>query len=322
MFKHALAVLCGAATLAFHGAATAQTYPTKPIKLIVGYAPGGFTDVAARLIASSLQGKLGQPVVVENRAGATGTIGADAVAKAAPDGYTLLLAHSNSNAVAPALFPKLPYNVDKDFTPIVRIATTPLLLVVNPQLPAKDVKSFIALAKQKGDLKFASSGNGSSQHIAAEQFRRVTGVEMIHVPYKGSSQALNDLLAGNVDLNFDSPPPTLQFIRAGKLRALAITSSTRSPLLPEVPTMAEAGVPGFEFTQWFGIVGPANLPAPIVQRLNTEINAILKNAEVRKKLADLGADPIGGTPEEFADVIRKDTVRMAKVIKDSNIKLD
>lgn len=322
MIKHALAALCGAATLAFHGAALAQAYPTRPIKLIVGYAPGGFTDVAARLIANALQGRLGQPVVVENRAGATGTIGADAVAKAAPDGYTLLLAHSNSNAVAPALFAKLPYDVNKDFTPIVRIATTPLLLVVNPQLPAKDVKGFIALAKQKGDLKFASSGNGSSQHIAAEQFRRATGIEMIHVPYKGSSQALNDLLSGNVDLNFDSPPPTLQFIRAGKLRALAITSSARSPLLPDVPTMAEAGVPGFEFAQWFGIVGPANLPAPIVQRLNTEINAILKNAEVRKKLADLGAAPVGGTPEEFSDVIRKDTVRMAKVIKDANIKLD
>lgn len=322
MIKPLIFALCCTLGLASHGTAAADTYPSKPIRLIVGYAPGGFTDVAARLVANSLQAKLGQPVIVENRAGATGTIGANAVAKADPDGYTLLLAHSNSNAVAPALFPKLPYDVNKDFTPIVRIATTPLLLVVNPQVPAQDVQSLIALTRKRGDLKYASSGNGSSQHIAAEQFRKATKLAMTHVPYKGSAQALNDLLSGAVDINFDSPPPTLQFIRAGKLKALAITSANRSPILPDVPTMAEAGLPGFEFTQWFGIVGPAKLPSGITQRLNTEVNAILQSPEIRKKLADLGADPVGGSADEFAAVIRTDTVRMGKLIKDTNITLD
>ena len=241
----------------------AQDRPAKPIKLIVGFASGGFTDVAARMIAIDLQKRIGQPVIVDNKAGATGTIGADAVAKAAPDGCTLLLAHQNSNAVAPALFPNLPYNVVKDFTLITLVASTPLLMIVNPAVPANDVTSFIALAKKdKGALRFASSGSGSSQHLGAAQFMMATQTAMTHVPYKGSAQALNDLLSGQVELNFDSPPPTLQFIKTGKLRALGITSAKRSPLLPDVPTMAEAGLPGFEFTQWFGVVARPDYPLP------------------------------------------------------------
>jgi tripartite-type tricarboxylate transporter receptor subunit TctC len=319
MIKQIVAALSAVVAISASGTAGAENYPNKPIKLIVGYAPGGFTDVAARLVANALQTRLGQPVVVENRPGATGTIGANAVAKSAPDGYTLLLAHSNSNAVAPALFPKLPYDVNKDFTPIIRIATTPLLLVVNPTVPANDVRSLIALAKKRGDFKFASSGNGSSQHIAGEMFARATDLNMTHVPYKGSSQAITDMLSGLVEINFDSPPPTIQYIKAGKLKALAITSAVRSPLFPEVPTMAEAGVPGFEFIQWFGVVGPANLPKDIVVRLNTEIDAILKAPEMRKKLVELGSDPVGGTAADFAAIIQKDTLRMAKVIKDTGI---
>lgn len=319
--KHflALAAVIAALPLAVH----ADAYPNKPIKLIVGYPPGGFTDVAARLIANDLQKRIGQPIVIENKAGATGTLGADAVAKAAPDGYTLLLAHQNSNAVAPALFPKLPYDVIKDFTPIARIASTPLLLIVNPKVPAKDVKTLVQLAKKDPTaLRFASSGNGSSQHIGAAMFMKATGVQMTHIPYKGSSQALTDLLSGQVEVNFDSPPPTLQYIKSGKLKALAITSSARSPLLPDVPTMGEAGVPGFEFTQWFGVVGPAKLPADIVHKLNEAINAVLKSPDVREKLAALGATPLGGTPEEFAAVIKSDTARFAQVVKDAKITID
>lgn len=303
--------------------ALAQDYPVKPIKLIVGFAPGGFTDVAARMIATDLQKRIGQPVIVDNKAGATGTIGADFVAKAAPDGYTLLLAHQNSNAVAPALFPKLPYDVVKDFTPIALVANTPLLMIVNPAVPANDVASFIALAKKdKGAIRFASSGSGSSQHLGAAQFMMATQTEMTHIPYKGSAQAITDLLSGQVELNFDSPPPTLQFIKAGKLRVLGITSAKRSPLLPDVPTMAEAGVPGFEFSQWFGVVGPAGLPAPVLKKLSDAINAGLASPEMRDKLAALGATPLGGTPEEFARTIKADTQRLAKVVRDAKIKLD
>ncbi|MEJ8845818.1 tripartite tricarboxylate transporter substrate binding protein [Variovorax rhizosphaerae] len=322
MFKlHRL--LAGAIACVVPLCALAQDYPAKPIKLIVGYAPGGFTDVAARMIATDLQKRIGQTVVVENKAGATGTIGADAVAKSAPDGYTLLLAHQNSNAVAPALFPKLPYDVVKDFTPIALVANTPLLMIVNPSVSAKDPASFIALAKkEKGALRFASSGSGSSQHIGAAMFMLATQTEMNHIPYKGSAQALNDLLSGQVELNFDSPPPTLQFIKAGKLRALAITSAKRSPLLPDVPTMAEAGLPGFEFTQWFGVVGPAGMPAPVVKRLNEAINAGLASPEMKEKLAALGATPMGGTPEEFARTIKADTLRFAKLVNEAKIKLD
>jgi tripartite-type tricarboxylate transporter receptor subunit TctC len=322
MFKlHRL--LAGTIACVLPFCALAQDYPTKPIKLIVGYAPGGFTDVAARMIAADLQKRIGQPVVVDNKAGATGTIGADAVAKAAPDGYTLLLAHQNSNAVAPALFPKLPYNVEKDFTPIALVANTPLLMLVNPAVQAKDVASFTALAKkEKGSISFASSGSGSSQHIAAAMYMLATQTEMTHVPYKGSSQALNDLLSGQVELNFDSPPPTLQFIKAGKLRALGVTSAKRLPLLPDVPTMTEAGLPGFEFTQWFGVVGPAGLPAPVVKKLNEAINGALASPEIKEKLLSLGATPMGGTPDDFAKAIKNDTQRFAKLVSDAKIKLD
>jgi tripartite-type tricarboxylate transporter receptor subunit TctC len=308
------------------GAATAslaQSWPDKPIKLIVGFAPGGFTDVLARTIGQKLQDRLGQAVVVENKAGAAGTLGADLVAKAKPDGYTLLLGHSNSNAVAPALYPKLPYDVVRDFTPIVRIASTPLLLTVHPGVAATDVKSFIALAKSKPNgLAFASSGSGSSQHMAAARFMLVTKTEMTHVPYKGSGQAIVDLLAGNVNLNFESPPNVLPHLQTGKLRALAITSEKRSPLLPAVPTLAEAGVPNAEMLQWFALLGPANMPRNIVQRLNAEVNAILKQADVAEKIASQGGEIIGGTAEEFSAFLPKDTAGWERLVKEANIRLD
>lgn len=318
--RHLILTLLG---LGAASGALAQTWPDKPVKIVVGFAPGGFTDVLARTIGQKLQDRLGQPVVVENKAGAAGTLGADLVAKARPDGYTLLLGHSNSNAVAPALYPRLPYDVLRDFSPIVRIASTPLLLTVHAGLPATDVKSFIALAKSKPHgLAFASSGSGSSQHLAAARFMLATQTEMTHVPYKGSGQAIVDLLSGNVGLNFESPPNVLPHLQSGKLRALAITSEKRSPLLPSVPTLAEAGVPHAEMLQWFALLGPANLPRPIVQRLNAEVNAILKQADIAEKIASQGGEIIGGTAEEFSAFLPKDTASWERLVKAANIRID
>jgi tripartite-type tricarboxylate transporter receptor subunit TctC len=300
-------------------AASAQAYPDKPIRILVGFSPGGFTDVLGRLIAQKLQERLGQPVVVENKPGAAGTIAADMVAKSKPDGYTLLMGHSNSNSIAPALYPKLTYDVIKDFTPIVHVASTPFMLTVHPSVPATDVKSFVEYAK-KTPLRFASSGQGSGQHLAAEQFMLQTGTKMTHIPYKGSGQAITDLLGGQVELNFESPPNTLQHIKAGKLKALGITSARRSSLLPEVPTIAEQGVPGYEIIQWFGVFGPPGLPKPIVDKLNTEINAIMKMPDFAEKIASQGGTIHGGSPEAFAGYIKTDTAKWDKLVKGANIK--
>ena len=311
-----VAIACLAPAPAF-----AQAYPDKPVRILVGFSPGGFTDVLGRLIGQKLQERLGQPFVVENKPGAAGTIAADAVAKSKPDGYTLLMGHSNSNSIAPALYPKLPYDVNKDFTPIVMVASTPFMLTVHPSVQATDVKTFIEYAK-KNPLRYASSGQGSGQHLAAEQFIQQTGIKMTHIPYKGSGQAITDLLSGQVELNFESPPNTLQHIKAGKLKTLGITSAKRSALLPDVPTIAEQGLPGYEIIQWFGILGPPGMPKPIVDKLNTEINAILKMPDVAEKVASQGGLVIGGTPEEFAAYIRNDVPKWDKLVKAANIKLD
>ena len=308
---------------AFAQTAPASAWPDKPIRIVVGFAPGGFTDVLGRLLGQKLSERLGQPVVVDNKPGAAGTLGADIVAKAKPDGYTLLLAHSNSNSVAPALYPKLPYDVVKDFTPIIPVAYTPLLLTVHPNLPAKNVKEFVALAKSKpNSLSFASSGGGSAQHLAAERFQLATGTRMTHSPYKGSGQAIVDLLSGQVDLNFESPPNVMTHAKAGKLRLLAITSDKRSPLLPDVPTMAEAGVRNAEMLQWFAVMGPAKMPADITKRLNTEIAAILKQPDVVEKFASQGGEIMGGSPEEFAKFIATDSAAFARLVKEARITLE
>ncbi len=301
----------------------AQQYPDKPIRIVVGFAPGGFTDVLARVIAQKLQTQLGQPVVVENKAGATGTIGADFVAKSKADGYTLLMGHFGSNSVAPALYPKLPYDVISDFTPIVHVASTPVLLTVHPSVPVKDVKGFIDYArKNPNKLSFASSGSGTAQHLAAVQFMQATQSQMVHVPYKGSGAAITDLLGGQVQLNFESPPNVLPHLRAGKLNALAITSLRRSPLLPEVPTLDEAGLPKFEMSQWFAMFGPANLPKDITARLNTEINAILKSPDVVEKISSQGGEILGGSSEQFAAFLKADTAKWAQLVKNAGIKLE
>ena len=318
--RHAVIALLAVAVA---GPVAAQNYPDKPIRLVVGFAPGGFTDVLARVIGQKLTERLGQSVIVENKPGAAGTLGADLVAKAKPDGYTLLLGHSNSNSVAPALYPKLPYDVVKDFTPIIRVATTPLLLTVNPNVAARDVKTFVALAKSDpGGLRFASSGGGSAQHLAAARFQLATGTQMTHIPYKGSGQAIVDLLSGQVELNFESPPNVMSHAKAGKLRLLAITSDKRSPLLPDVPTLAEAGVPNAEMLQWFAVLGPAKLPPEITRKLNTEIATILKLPDVVEKIASQGGEIIGGTPEEFAAFLPGDSAAWGRLVKEANVKAD
>jgi tripartite-type tricarboxylate transporter receptor subunit TctC len=316
-------VIAALLAVAVFGPAAAQSYPDKPIRLVVGFAPGGFTDVLARVIGQKLTERTGQSVIIDNRPGAAGTLGADVVAKAKPDGYTLLLAHSNSNSVAPGLYPKLPYDVVRDFTPIIRVASTPLLLTVNPNVAARDVKSFVALARSNpGGLRFASSGGGSAQHLAAARFQLATGTQMTHIPYKGSGQAIIDLLSGQVELNFESPPNVMAHAKAGKLRILAITSDKRSPLLPDVPTLAEAGVPNAEMLQWFAVMGPAKLPREITQKLNTEIAAILKLPDVVEKIASQGGEIIGGSPEEFAAFLPGDSAAWVKLVREAGIKAD
>jgi tripartite-type tricarboxylate transporter receptor subunit TctC len=301
----------------------AKQYPERPIQLVVGSAPGGFTDVLGRILAQRLSEKFGDGVVVDNRAGASTTIGTNFVAKAAPDGYTLLMGHFAGISVAPSLIAQLPYDPIKDLTPIVRVASTPVILTLTPSVPARNLNELIQYLRQNPNkASFASSGVGTAQHLAAVQFMRATNTKMVHVPYKGSSAAMTDLLAGRVEMNFDSPPNVLPMIRAGKLRAIAITSLKRSPLLPEVPTMDEAGLPKFEMNQWFGVMGPARLPRPIVELLNKEINAILAAPDVVEKISGLGGEVLGGTPQEFADYQKADVAYWAKLMREAGIKAE
>lgn len=321
MLNKRITGIVAAAMMATVGAAAHAAYPEKPVTMIVGFSPGGFTDVVARLVSRNLEQKLGQPFVVENKPGAAGTIAAEMVARAKPDGYTLLMGHSNSNATAPALYKNLSYDVNKDFTPIAMVASTPLILTASLKLGVKNMDEFMALAK-KGSIRYASSGVGSSQHLAAAQFAKAANVEMLHIPYKGSAQALTDLLSGEVDVNVDSPPLMVPNIKAGKLVGLAVVSPTRIPLLPDVPTMKESGFPGVTMGQWFGVVGPAGMPKDVTDLLNKSINEVLTMPEVQKVLADKGASAGGGTPADFGKQIAEDTIAIQKVVDDAGIKIE
>ena len=302
--------------------AVADDYPSKPIRIVVPYPPGGFNDTLARTLAQKLTVKWGQPVIVDNRPGSGSTIGTGIVAKSPPDGYTLLVV-SFAFAVNPALYGSLPYDSAKDFSAIVLAANTPNLLVVNPALPAASVPGLIALAKSKpGKLNYASAGNGSSNHLSMELFRSLTGVEMVHVPYKGSAPAVIDLIGGQVDLMFDNVPNVLQQVKAGRLRALAVSSKDRSPFLHDLPTVAESGVPGFDVSVWFGVVAPAGTPGSVVNRLNAEINTILKMPEIRQTFNDQGVQTAGGTPREFSSFLSAQRTKWAKVVKDSGARAD
>jgi tripartite-type tricarboxylate transporter receptor subunit TctC len=303
--------------------ATGQSYPSRPIRLVVPFPAAGTTDLLARAMAQKLSEALGQQVVVDNHPGAGGNIGADLVAKSAPDGYTLLMGTVGTHAINVSLYARMPYDAVKDFVPVVLVAGVPNVLVVNPALPVKTVADLIKLAKdQPGVINFASSGNGTSIHLSGELFKSLTGVQMTHVPYKGSAPALTDLIGGQVQVMFDNLPSALPQIKAGKLRAIAVTSIKRAPALPDLPTIAESGVPGFEASSWFGILAPAGTPREIVLRINREANKALQGAEMKEKLLAQGAEAVGNSPEFFVDYIRSETTKWAKVVKDSGAKVD
>ena len=298
-------------------------YPTKPVRLVVPFPPGGTTDILARAVAQKLSETWGQQVIVDNRPGAGGNIGSELVAKSAPDGYTLLMGTVGTHAINPSLYAKMPYDHVKDFTPVILVAGVPNVLVVNPSLPVNSVSELIAYGKANPNkLNFASSGNGTSIHLSGELFRTMTGVAMTHVPYKGSSPALTDLIAGQVQLMFDNLPSSLQFIKAGKLRALAVTSAERSSALPEVPTLAESGLPGFEASSWFGVLAPAGTPNDIIVKLNTAIAGWLATADAKEKLAAQGAIAAGGAPDAFVRHIAAESNKWAKVVKASGAHVD
>ncbi|PWK34160.1 Bug family tripartite tricarboxylate transporter substrate binding protein [Cupriavidus plantarum] len=300
-----------------------DTYPDKAVRIVVPFAAGGSTDVVARILAEKLQAQFKQPFVVDNRAGASGNIGAELVAKSPADGYTLLMGATGILSINDHLYGKLNYNAQKDFAPVAYATENANILVVSPTLPVKDVPSLVSLAKtQPGTLSFASSGPGSSTHLSGELFKSMAGVNLLHVPYKGSSAALTDLLGGNVSMLFDNAPSSIGFVQQGKLRALAVTSRKRIPGLPNVPTLDEAGIKGYESLSWSGVVAPAATPRPIVMKLNRAIDQILKSDDVRAKLVQLGVEPVGGTPEDFAKLIQTEHDKWGTVIKTADIKLN
>jgi len=307
--------------LAFAPAVFAQDYPNRPIRLIVTVPPGGAADFIARLIGGKLSESLGQPVLVENRGGAGGTIAADAVAKAAPDGYTLLQNSITTHGVGPHLYSKLPYDPVKDFAAVSGLALLPLVMAVNADVPARNVQELISLSKSSS-LNFASSGNGGAPHMAAELFKSVTGAAITHVPYKGSGPAVADLVGGRVQLMFDAPPSLIAHIRSGRLRVLAAASEQRNRLLPEAPTFAELGHPKVSVSLWYGLLAPAGTPVPVVRRLNSEVMRILESPDVRERLQGQGAEPMPGSAETFAAFMQAEMAKWAPVVKQAGVKLD
>jgi len=318
-------LLLAAAALGVLGQTHAQpaAYPTRPVRLVVPFPAGGTTDILARAVGQKLTEAWGQPVVIDNRPGAAGNIGSELVAKSAPDGYTLLMGTVGTHAINASLYARMPYDHVKDFVPVILVAGVPNVLVVNPAVPVNSVQDLIAYAKANpGKLNFASSGSGTSIHLAGELFKTMAGVQMTHIPYKGSSPALQDLAGGQVQLMFDNLPSALALIKGGKLRAVAVTSTTRAAAIPDVPTVAESGLPGFEASSWFGILAPAGTPAPIVAKINGDVAKWLASPEAKEKLLSQGANAVGGTPEDFAKHIHAETAKWAKVVKESGAKVD
>ena len=303
------------------GPAWAESFPNKPIKLVVGFPPGGINDIVARVVGQKLSESLGQPIIVENRAGAGGTIGADSVAKAKPDGYTLLLGSVSNIAMAPSQYKALPYDPVKDFMPVALLASAPNILVVNPSLPVKSVKDLIALAKQKpGQISYASAGNGTSNHLTVELLKVLADINLVHIPYKGDTPAVTDVIGGQVPMMFPTLPVALPHIKSGKLRAIAVSSAKPTSLMPGVPTVAESGaLPDFEVSVWVGILAPAGTPKDIVERVSTELTKIVRLPEMKQKLASLGAEPATMDSVQFAAYIKSETAKWSKVAQAAKI---
>jgi len=300
-------------------AAFAQSYPSRVVRMVVAYPPGGSIDVVARLVNQRLTAAFGQQFIIDNRAGAAGNIGTDYVAKAPNDGYTLLMGSAASISSAPAVYAKLPYDPVRDLAPIIQVANQPNVLTAHPSVPARTLKEFIALAKANpGKFNYGSSGIGASQHMTAELFAMLTGVKIEHIPYKGGTPAMTDLISGQIDFMFTPAPNAIAFVKSGKIRGIAVTSLKRSSALPELPTMDESGLKGFELLGWLGLLGPAGTPREIVDRLNADINKMLAG-DIRPRLTDLGLDAVGGTPEQFAAFIRQDIAKYVKIVKVAGI---
>ena len=322
MFKRCISGAVGCAMAAFTTLALAQTYPVKPVRIMVGANAGGGTDIIARVLAEKYQAALGQPFIVENRPGASNTIAADLTAKAPPDGYTLLLATNTGQAIAPHLI-KLSFDTNKDLIPIALIVTVPNVLVVTPTLQANNVKELIALMKAKPEaFSYGSSGVGSTQHLAGEAFNLAAGTKAVHIPYKGSAQALADLSGGQIQMNFDTTSSAMAFIKGGKVKALAVMSPQRTPELPDVPTLAEAGLPGVEMTTWYGLFVTAGTPKDVVNRIYAETIKVLQLPDVQKRLIALGGEPGKVTQEQFAALVKSDYERFGRLIKDANVKIE
>lgn len=313
--------LFGAALVLAPLGATAQSYPTKPIRLVVPYAPGGAAGAVGRILADRMGASIGQPVLVDHRPGGGTLIGNDMVAKAAPDGYTLVMGTITSHAIVTSLNTRVPYDPEKDFAPISLIASLPFVLVTHPSVPVKSVRELVSMAKTRpGHFTFGSAGNATSNHLAGELFKSVAGISMVHIPYRGSAPAMVDLLGGQISMMFDLTPTALPQIAAGKVRALAITSPKRSPMTPDLPTMAEVGFPGVEVVSWFGILAPAGTPPTIVNFLNAEIVKAMQAPDVRTLMAGLGAEAITSTPQEFAAYISSERAKWAGVVRQAGIK--
>jgi len=303
-------------------AQTPDAWPSKPLRFILPFPPGGGTDILGRIISERLSANLGQPVVTENRGGAGGNVGAEAAAKSAPDGYTIVLV-APSLTISPSLYSKLNYDPVKDFAPVSLVATVPNVMVTHPSVPANTLAEFIRLAKTKpGEMNFGSGGSGTSNHLAGELFNIVAGVRLVHVPYKGVNLAMNDVLAGQIQLVVIGVPAVAPHIKAGKLRALALVAPQRAPALPEVPTAAEAGLPNFEVTTWYGILAPAGTPKTILTRLNAELVKIMHAPELKERLAAMATDPATSTPEEFADYIKREIAKWGEVVRQAGLKAD
>jgi tripartite-type tricarboxylate transporter receptor subunit TctC len=311
------------ATLALSGIASAQSFPNKSIRFLVGFAPGGSTDILARLIAQKMSENIGQQVVVDNRTGAGGIIAAEALAKSPPDGYTMLACTTGNFAIIPYLYKSVPYNADKDLVPVTQTGSLPYIIVVHPSLPVKNVRELIAFVKTRpAEINYASSGVGTASHLSAAYFAGAAGINMVHVPYKGTGNAMGDLLAGQVVLMFDQPVSSMPLVKAGKLKVLGISSDKRFPTLPEIPTVAESGIPGFDAVSWAGVCVPGGTSREIINRLQAEIAKVLKLPDVAERLMRDGIEPVGSTPDEFHAFIEREKIKWSKVVRDSGARAD